>query len=108
MIIIIPLLALLTCVLANVEKTIFLGPEAISIPTAHPNLDDLSLVPLSPLHPSYITRLNASFPSSDAPKTKGSEHWFLLDGLFSGARYEVRICWFATVRLPLSCFAFVL
>jgi hypothetical protein len=30
--------------LANVEKTIFLGPPAITISTAHPNLDDLSLI----------------------------------------------------------------
>jgi hypothetical protein len=83
--------------LANVEKTIFLGPPAISIPVAHPNLDDLSLIPLSPLHFSARTRLNASFPSKSAPR--GTQHWFLLDGLSPGARYEVRICWLATVSL---------
>jgi hypothetical protein len=80
---------------ANVEKTIFLGPPAITIPTAHPNLDDLSLIPLSPLHLSARTHLNASFPTEDA--LKGNEHWLLLDGLSPGARYEVRICWLATV-----------
>ena len=82
--------------LANVEKTIFLGPQAISIPTAHPNLDDLALIPLSPLHLSVRTRLNASFPTGEL--SRGSEHWFLLDGLSPGARYEARICWLATVR----------
>jgi hypothetical protein len=81
--------------LANVEKTIFLGPPAITIPTAHPNLDDLSLIPLSPLHLSARTYLNASFPTEDS--LKGNEHWLLLDGLSPGARYEVRICWLATV-----------
>ena len=82
-------------VLANVEKTIFVAPPAISIPTAHPNLDDLSLIPLSPLHLSVRTQLNASFPTDNA--ANGSEHWLLLDGLSPGARYEVRICWLATV-----------
>jgi len=81
--------------LANVEKTIFLGPPAISIPTAHPNLDDLSLISLSPLHLSARTYLNASFPTEDS--LKGNEHWLLLDGLSPGARHEVRICWLATV-----------
>jgi hypothetical protein len=65
------------------------------MPVAHPNLDDLSLIPLSPLHLSARTRLNASFPTDDAPR--GSEHWLLLDGLSPAARYEVRICWLATV-----------
>lgn len=80
---------------ANVEKTVFLAPPALSIPTAHPNLDDLSLIPLTPLYTSVRTRLNASFPTDGAPK--GNEHWLLLDGLSPGARYEVRICWLATV-----------
>jgi hypothetical protein len=80
---------------ANVEKTIFIAPPSISIPAAHPNLDDLSLIPLSPLHLSARTRLNASFPTAEFPR--GSEHWLLLDGLSPGARYEVRICWLATV-----------
>jgi hypothetical protein len=82
-------------VLGNVEKTIFVAPPAISIPTAHPNLDDLSLIFLSPLQLSARTRLNASFPTEDS--LRGTEHWFLLDGLSPGTRYEVRICWLATV-----------
>lgn len=94
----IQILLLLSChVLANVEKTIFLGPPAIAVPVAHPSLDDLSLIPLSPLHLSARTRLNASFPTDDGPR--GTEHWLLLDGLSVGTRYEVRICWLATVRI---------
>jgi hypothetical protein len=92
--------SLISNVWANVEKTIFLGPPAISIPTVHPNLDDLSLIPLSPSHLSVRTRLNASFPTRGTPS--GSEHWLLLDGLSPGARYEVRICWLATVSPCLS------
>jgi hypothetical protein len=86
---------LLSFVFANVEKTIFLGPPAIGVPNQHPNLDDLCLIPLSPRHSTARTRLNASFPTADAPK--GEETWILLDGLTPGARYEVRICWLATV-----------
>jgi hypothetical protein len=89
------LAALISFSLGNVEKTTFLAPPAISIPTAHPNLDDLSLIPLSLSHLSARTQLNASFPTEDS--LKGNEHWLLLDGLSPGARYEVRICWLATV-----------
>jgi hypothetical protein len=89
------LAVLLSFVSANVEKTIFLGPPAIAVPKQHPNLDDLCLIPLSPLHSTFRTRLNASFPTTDTPK--GEETWILVDGLTPGARYEVRICWLATV-----------
>jgi hypothetical protein len=96
------LFSLLPLVSANVEKTIFLGPAAITVPNQRPNLDDLYLIPLSPLHSTARTRLNASFPTSDDPK--GMETWILLDGLTPGARYEVRICWLATVRsVILTC-----
>ena len=87
----------LSFVFANVEKTIFLGPPAIGMPNQHPNLYDLCLIPLSPLHSTARTRLNASFPTADTPK--GEVTWVLLDGLTPGARYEVRICWLATVSI---------
>ena len=84
-------------VLANVEKTIFLGPEAIHIPNAHPNLADLHLDILTPVHWSIRRQLIASFPNSTNPK--GIETWMLLDGLEQDRRYEVRTCWVATVSL---------
>jgi hypothetical protein len=40
------------------------------------------------------TRLGTSFIG------KGMEHWVRIDGLEDGRRYEVRICWAATVSLP--------
>jgi hypothetical protein len=95
----------LSAVLANVEKTVFLGPPAITIPTPDPNLGDLHLIPISPLHPTVRTRLNASFPTNNA--TKGTETWVLLDGLTPGARYEVRICWLATVCIQPSITKFL-
>lgn len=82
-------------VLANVEKTIFLGPEAIHIPQTHPNLDHLHLDILNPSSWGIRRRVVATFPNSTNPK--GSETWVLLDGLEHDQRYEVRICWAATV-----------
>lgn len=92
----------LTCcllpALGNVEKTIFLAPPSISIPSGHPNLNDLYLdvlsAPLSQL--SLRRQVPASFPTPTDPR--GNETWLLLEGLQEGRRYEVRICWLATVR----------
>ncbi|KAL2041845.1 hypothetical protein N7G274_005629 [Stereocaulon virgatum] len=96
--------------LGNVEKTIFLAPEAIHIPQQHPHLGDLKLEVLSPWNPTLRRQLPAAFTKSDLDK--GKEAWFVLDGLTPQQRYEVRICWAATVGqhtshpmvLPLSRF----
>ena len=82
-------------VFANVEKTVFLAPPAIHVPTDHPNLDDLQIDVLSPLQPSVRLQLDALFPNAE--NKKGVESWYLLDALNQGQRYEVRICWSATV-----------
>ncbi len=85
-------------VLGNVEKVIFLGPEPVDIhnPQQQPNIDSLRLEVLSPLNTQLRRQLSASFPNSLSPK--GTEAWFLLDRLRPQQRYEVRICWAATVR----------
>lgn len=80
---------------ANVEKTIFVAPPPSPIPAENPGLDDLGLDRLSPSDFVVRTYLNASFPTEDAPQ--GSESWFYLEDLNPGQRYEVRICWLATV-----------
>ena len=82
-------------VLGNVEKTIFTGPEPIHIhiPQLHPNIDTLQLETLTPSNFSIRRSLNPSKPGSP----KGSDAWFLLDQLKQKKRYEVRICWLATV-----------
>jgi hypothetical protein len=83
---------------ANVEKTIFLAPAPATIPSEEPDLDDLGLERLSPQRPIVRTRLNASFPTTEAPD--GTDSWFFLENLNPGQRYEVRVCWLATVRPP--------
>jgi len=83
---------------ANVEKTIFLGPEPAIIPSQHPTLADLALDALTPSNWSLRTTLPSSFPTDVYPR--GRPIWLLLDALSHGQRYEVRICWAATVKLP--------
>lgn len=88
-------------VFANVEKTIFLGPSAVTLLDVHPSLDDLHLHSLSNLKPILPTQLSVQFPSDS--KRHGLESWYLLSSLEEGRRYEVRICWPATVSsLPCS------
>ena len=82
-------------VLANVEKTIFLGPEVIHISRAHPNLEDLHLEVITPSSWTLRSQIVATFPNPTNPK--GTETWVLLDRLEQGQRYEVRVCWAATV-----------
>lgn len=82
---------------ANVEKTIFLAPAVATIPSEEPSLDDLGLERLSPQSPVVRTKLNASFPTTALPY--GTDSWFFLENLNPGQRYEVRVCWLATVSL---------
>ncbi|KAH6642540.1 hypothetical protein C7974DRAFT_351196 [Boeremia exigua] len=81
-------------VYANVEKTIFLGPSAVTLPDVRPSLDSLRLQSLSSLEPVLPTRLSVQFPTRAEPH--GLESWYLLSGLEEGRRYEARICWPAT------------
>ncbi|KAG9242080.1 hypothetical protein BJ878DRAFT_426700 [Calycina marina] len=80
--------------MANTEKTIFLGPANLQIPTVHPTLKDLKLESLSPSRTSIRTNITAKFPTSD--HKYGASTWVLLHTLNEGQRYEVRVCWAAT------------
>jgi hypothetical protein len=80
---------------ANVEKTIFLAPSPVVLPDVRPSLEDLHLHALSHTQTILPTQLPVQFPSKAAPH--GLESWHLLQHLEAGRRYEVRICWPATV-----------
>ena len=83
---------------ANVEKTIFLAPSPATLPHGLSRLDALHLDTIDPARLSIAaTKLPVQFPSSSAPR--GLESWYLLRALEQGRRYEVRICWPATVSL---------
>lgn len=81
---------------ANVEKTIFLGPSAVTLPDVPPTLHHLNLHVISTRESILPTQLPVLFPSHAQPH--GLESWYLLSDLEEGRRYEVRICWPATVR----------
>ena len=92
------LLSLALCmlpILGNVEKTIFIGPDPIDHQPfqQHPNLEALRLETLNPSRFSLRRTLYPAKPGS----LIGNEAWFLLDQLKREQRYEVRICWLATV-----------
>lgn len=86
---------------ANVEKTIFVAPRPGPVPAESPVIDDLGLERLSPEEFKLRTDLNASFPTELLPR--GTESWFFLEDLSPGQRYEVRVCWLATVSFFSFC-----
>ena len=92
-------------VTANVEKTIFLGPSPVVLSNVRPSIDYLRLHTLNYAHTILPTRLPVQFPSEAAPR--GRESWYLLQHLEPGRRYEVRICWPATVRWSLFPVSFM-
>ena len=100
-----------TAVHANTEKAIFLGPRAVDVPSAVAAAAGASADPtseaaalegdlrrihvLTPDDPQVRTHLGAQFPSTSYPR--GKPTWLALAGLAEGRRYEVRVCWVATV-----------
>ena len=90
------LAAFILPVLSNVEKVIFLPPSAIRLPSHHQSiLEELHLETLSPTLPSLRRSLATSFLKTDS--LRSTESWFLLGDLVQNRRYEVRLCWAATV-----------
>lgn len=92
------LLLLAGTIQANTEKAIFLGPEAVDLPSTHPGLADLRVDTLTPANWALRTHLEARFQDA-AENPAGKASWFILDDLSPGQRYELRICWAATVSI---------
>lgn len=91
---ILQLLLLCLLVRANVEKLIFLGPQRGPEVEELASLGYLDRLPrLSTSVTSVRHQALARFP----PTTASSETWILLEGLKRGQRYEVRVCWSASV-----------
>jgi hypothetical protein len=82
---------------ANTEKTIFNAPAPINLPSSAPTLEHLKLETLSSANSTLPKALSVAFPTKDKPQ--GRESWYLLQDLNEGQRYEVRVCWAATVRV---------
>ena len=86
---------LVTLASANTEKTIFVAPVGLVISDAQPSLEILQVQELTHNNATLRTYLGAEFPSESA--LHGREHWYLLRDLIAGQRYELRVCWAATV-----------
>ncbi|KAL6919428.1 hypothetical protein ACHAPO_003858 [Fusarium lateritium] len=89
------LAAVVTSVLANVEKAIFTAPALLPIPQQKPSLADLRLPVLTPEASEIRTNLSRVFPSKAKDYASGAATWVLLDNLNPGQRYEFRVCWAA-------------
>lgn len=80
---------------ANTEKTIFLAPDKIALPNSGPSLANLNLLELSSRRSALHTSLDVAFANVTNPK--GLRSWYILHDLEEHQRYELRICWPATV-----------
>src|SRR6186713_1290493 len=84
---------------ANVEKIVFVHTEQFTPHSLSTTIRDALGSPhlevLTPSNPSIRRNIHAQFPPKPSPGP--SEAWFLLEGLEIGSRYEVRVCWGATV-----------
>lgn len=87
--------SLSTLVRANTEKVIFTAPDNVVFGDVRPNLSDLRLDTFTPTKLALRTALPVAFPTEQEPR--GLQSWYLLENLTPGQRYEVRICWPATV-----------
>lgn len=80
---------------ANTEKVIFSAPDLISLSKSGPSLAALSLETLSPSQTQLRTTIPVTF--GDTVNPRGNQSWYILSNLTPSKRYEVRVCWAATV-----------
>ena len=86
-------------VFANVEKAIFVAPrDKYILPATLADLDLNIITPTSNAVRRQLQRRSFEFNSPEAAVT-----WYLLDDLTPDQRYEIRICWAATVGLSYTC-----
>ena len=86
------LVSLSACVLANTEKVVFIAPPAPLEPLEMQRV----LLTLSPSKPAARQiELQLSFE-------KPTVEFFALESLDIGRKYEVRVCWPASVKIPIQ------
>jgi hypothetical protein len=81
---------------ANTEKVIFIAPPPILL--SEP-ISILDISRIDALAPGKGSTLRTSLPVlfASAENKRGSDSWYLLYNLTENQRYELRICWAATV-----------
>lgn len=91
-----PLFAFVQCSLANTEKVIFTAPPTETLSELYDITEELFRT-LTPSDPVLRLSLPVAFPTTDRPS--GLDSWYRLEGLSENQRYEIRVCWAATVRM---------
>ena len=81
--------------LGNVEKIIFKGPSPLAIPSEGPSLENLQLLTINPANATLRTPIQPMWRDEEFPA--GTTSWFIMHNLTEGQRYELRLCWAATV-----------
>lgn len=89
-----PLFVLVSYSLANTEKVIFSAPPTETLSELY-DLKEEIFQSLTPRDPVLRASLLVAFPTTDRPK--GTDSWYRVEGLEEDKRYEVRVCWAATV-----------
>lgn len=92
-----PLFVLIQHTLANTEKVIFSAPPTETLSELYDLKEEVFQI-INTANPSLRASLPVSFPTIDRPK--GLDSWYRLERLEEGRRYEVRVCWAATVCSP--------
>lgn len=94
-----PLFAFVQCSLANTEKVIFTAPPRDTLSELY-DLKEEAFQTITPAISVLRASLSVAFPTIERPQ--GLDSWYRLEGLEENRRYEVRICWAATVHLLTS------
>lgn len=89
-----PLFASVHLSLANTEKVIFTAPPRDTLSELY-DLKEEAFQTITPSAPVLRASLPVAFPTIDRPQ--GLDSWYRLEGLQEDRRYEVRVCWAATV-----------
>ena len=86
---------------ANVEKTIFIAPHTVTLPAIGDSTFDRILDSITPQNNTLRYSLPAAFVKTptalDSRLQEDTYAWFLLSHLTPYQRYELRLCWTATV-----------
>lgn len=89
-----PLFASIQCALANTEKVIFTAPPRDTLSELY-DIGEEAFRTLTPSKPTLRASLPVAFPTTDRPN--GLDSWYRLEDVEEDRRYEVRVCWAATV-----------
>ena len=87
----------ISVVLANTEKIIFITPEIVTNSKLNQLTERIDIPAIYPESGRTHIKLPVDFGTSENPN--GCQSWYLLRALEKGRRYEIKLCWAATVSI---------